>query len=228
MTASQTHSIPTKLALRRTIKARRQASSAVEREQVARSIAAVGLEFPPLRHANCVALYASLADEPGTDLLRAGLRQLRIRVLLPVVPSGSGGSGGCAAPVGIDGSDAPGGPQLDWAEDIGDLRPGGPLALPEPQGPRFGPAELGKAQVVIAPALAVDTVGTRLGRGRGYYDAALALASPQALILALVHDHELLDVEITAIPRDDHDVAVAGVITPTRWMFFTPSREYRQ
>jgi 5-formyltetrahydrofolate cyclo-ligase len=95
--------------------------------------------------------------------------------------------------------------------------------LLEPQGPRFGAAELGSAQVVLVPALAVDTIGTRLGRGRGYYDAALACAHPQALILALVHDQELLDAEATPIPREQHDAAVHGVITPTRWMFFSPA-----
>jgi 5-formyltetrahydrofolate cyclo-ligase len=204
MTA-QVELTPTKLALRRTVKAQRQAHTPRQREEVARALAAVGLELPRVRHASCVALYASLADEPGTELLRAGLRDLRVRVLLPIVPA--------------DPDDR----VLDWAQDTGEeLDPAGPLALPEPAGPRLGPGALAAAQVVIAPALAVDTSGTRLGRGRGYYDGALAGADPAALVLVVVHDQELLDAGTTPIPREPHDVPVQGVITPTRWMFFAP------
>jgi 5-formyltetrahydrofolate cyclo-ligase len=199
MTAAATQLIPSKLALRRTVKAQREARTSAERESAGRSIAAVGLELPRLRRAECVALYASLPDEPSTDRLREGLRELRIRVLLPVVA---------------------GGRNLDWAEDAGRLATTGSLGLPEPAGPRAGAAELGKAQVVIVPALAVDTIGTRLGRGRGYYDTALTQAHPDALILALVHDSEVLDAGTTPIPREPHDLAVHGVITPTRWIYF--------
>ncbi|HST81692.1 MAG TPA: 5-formyltetrahydrofolate cyclo-ligase [Kineosporiaceae bacterium] len=202
MPASQAQLIPTKLALRRTLKAQRHGRTAAERDQVARAIAAVGLELPRLRQADCVAVYASLPEEPGTALLRAGLRELGIRVLLPVV------------------GDDPESRRLDWAQDQGELVSAGALNLLEPPGERFGPAELGKAQVILVPALAVDTTGTRLGRGGGYYDTALTQADPHALRLALVHDQEVLDAETTPIPREPHDVEVHGAITPTRWMFF--------
>jgi 5-formyltetrahydrofolate cyclo-ligase len=207
MSASQAQLIPTKLALRRTLKAQRHNRSTAERDQVGRAIAAVGLELPRLRRADCVAVYASLPEEPGTALLRAGLRELRIRVLLPVI------------------GDDPGSRRLDWAEDHGELTTSGVLNLLEPTGRRFGPAEIGQAQVILVPALAVDTTGTRLGRGGGYYDTALTQADPQALLLALVHDQEVLDAETTPIPREPHDIAVHGVITPTRWMFFSPARD---
>ena len=204
MTITQAQPKPGKSALRRAVQAQRQARPLAERQQVGQAIAAVGLELPQVRRASCVTVYASLPDEPDTSLLRAGLRELGIRVLLPIVDA--------------DPDDR----ELDWAQDDGDLRPTGRLALPEPQGPRFGLSEVARAQVVIVPALAVDTVGTRLGRGRGYYDNALAHADPTALILALVHDREVLDAAATPIPREPHDVAVHGVITPTRWMFFGP------
>ncbi len=207
MSASQAQLIPTKLALRRTLKAQRRGRTSAERDAVDRAIAAVGLELPRLRRADCVAVYASLPEEPGTTLLRAGLRELGIRVLLPVV------------------GDDPDDRQLDWAEDQGELASSGALNLLEPPGRRFGPAEIGKAQVILVPALAVDTTGTRLGRGGGYYDTALTQAHPRALVLALVHDQEILDADSTPIPCEAHDVRVQGVITPTRWMFFRSDRE---
>lgn len=196
--------ILTKPGLRRALKAQRRELSPAEQEQAGRAIAAVGLELPRLRRAGCVAVYASLPEEPGTDLLRAGLRELGIRVLLPVV--------------GAD----PDYRRLDWAQDHGELARAGPLRLPEPAGPRLGPDEIASAQVVLVPALAVDTTGTRLGRGGGYYDAALAHRHPDTLVLALLHDVEVLDARTTAIPREPHDVGVHGVITPSRWMFFSP------
>jgi 5-formyltetrahydrofolate cyclo-ligase len=210
MPASRTDAIAAKRALRQTVKAEREGRSQGEREQVAGAIAAVGLELAPLRRARCVSAYASVGDEPGTALLRAGLRELGIRVLLPVVPGGA---------------DREADRTLDWAEDDGELTVAGALKLPEPSGRRFGPAEIGTAQVILVPALAVDSTGTRLGRGGGYYDSALTLAAPDALVLALLHDSEVLDATITPIPREPHDIGVHGVITPSRWLFFSQERE---
>jgi 5-formyltetrahydrofolate cyclo-ligase len=214
MPVSRTDVIPAKRALRQTLKAERADRSPGEREQVARAIAAVGLELGQLRRARCVSTYASLNDEPGTTLLRAGLRELGIRVLLPVVPDNTDRK-----------ADRQAGRTLNWAEDDGDLTTAGALNLPEPSGRRFGPDEIGTAQVILVPALAVDSTGTRLGRGGGYYDTALTRAAPNALVLALLHDSEVLDATITPIPREPHDVGVHGVITPTRWLFFSRGRE---
>jgi 5-formyltetrahydrofolate cyclo-ligase len=53
----------------------------------------------------------------------------------------------------------------------------------------------------------------RMGRGGGSYDRALArLAgiSPRPLVLALLHDGELVD----AVPAEPHDQPVDGAITP--------------
>jgi 5-formyltetrahydrofolate cyclo-ligase len=199
VTSAEPELTPTKLALRRTVRAQRDGRSAEERERVARSLAMVALELPAIRAARCVAAYGSRPDEPGTGPLREALRTRGTRVLLPVV---------------VDDKN------LDWAEDDGDLvaSPGG-MRLPEPTGPRLGQHALTDADVVIVPALAVDTFGARLGQGRGYYDRALQQLDEGILVLALVHDEEVLDAA-TPVPADPHDIAVHGAITPTRWMFF--------
>ena len=62
------------------------------------------------------------------------------------------------------------------------------------------------ARVVFAPALAVDTHGTRLGRGRGCYDRVLARTT--ALTVAVVHPWELVE----ELPRDAHDRPVDAVV----------------
>jgi 5-formyltetrahydrofolate cyclo-ligase len=64
---------------------------------------------------------------------------------------------------------------------------------------------------VLVPALAVDRVGVRLGRGAGCYDRALARVGPQVPTIALVYDGELLD----EIPADSHDQRVRMVARPS-------------
>jgi 5-formyltetrahydrofolate cyclo-ligase len=89
--------------------------------------------------------------------------------------------------------------------------------MPEPEGTLLGPEALGQADVVLVPALAVDRQGNRLGKGRGYYDAALQHAAPGAPVIALLFDDEVL---ATPLPREDHDVPVTGVLTPAGWTIF--------
>ena len=67
---------------------------------------------------------------------------------------------------------------------------------------------LATCDVVLAPALAADHAGHRLGRGAGYYDRALeGLGVP---IVAVVFDDELLP----QIPHEPHDVDIDAVLTP--------------
>jgi len=100
---------------------------------------------------------------------------------------------------------------LDWAVFAGSVDPG-PRGLLEPPGPRLGVDALASADLVLVPALAVSHSGIRMGRGGGSYDRALAVlpAGPPPLVIALLHDGELLD----SVPAEPHDRAVHGVITP--------------
>ena len=95
---------------------------------------------------------------------------------------------------------------LDWAEWDG--LPGAPL----------GPEAIADADAVLAPALAVASDGTRLGRGGGSYDRALARVRADAEVAALLFDDELVD----ALPSDPWDVRVRAVVTPTGWRAIDP------
>jgi len=81
------------------------------------------------------------------------------------------------------------------------------------EGPRLGLEGIAAAQVILAPALAVDHSGTRLGQGGGSYDRALARRHREAVIVAVVNDEEYA---ARPLPRDAHDVTVNAVITPGR------------
>lgn len=95
---------------------------------------------------------------------------------------------------------------LDWA--VGPVMPVG-RGLREPTGPRLGLDAIGSCDVVLVPALAVDRVGTRLGRGGGSYDRALRRAI--GLTIAVLYDDELVE----RLPAQPHDVAVRAVVTPS-------------
>jgi len=78
------------------------------------------------------------------------------------------------------------------------------------------------AAVVVVPALAVDRSGHRLGQGGGSYDRALPRRSPGALVVALVHDDEIVDTE--TVPVDQQDVSVDAVVTAaTGWVSLSPA-----
>ena len=82
----------------------------------------------------------------------------------------------------------------------GTRRPAGPLRAD-------GLAGVG---LLLVPAVAVDTSGTRLGRGGGSYDRALARRERASLVVAVVHDDAVAD----GLPAQEHDVPVDAVLTP--------------
>ena len=75
--------------------------------------------------------------------------------------------------------------------------------------PAAGVGAVAGCDVVLVPALAVDRRGTRLGRGGGSYDRALARA--RGLVVALLHEGELADL----LPAEPHDVRVDVVALPS-------------
>ncbi|WP_280336621.1 5-formyltetrahydrofolate cyclo-ligase [Nocardia wallacei] len=137
-----------------------------------------------------VAAYVPVGGEPGSTAMLDALRAGGARVLLPVT--------------------GPPGP-LDWAEytGAGSLRRAR-YGLLEPDGPRLSTAAIGSARVVLVPALAVDLAGVRLGRGAGYYDRTLPAARPDARLIAVVRDDEV----VPRLPEEPHDRRMGWALTP--------------
>jgi 5-formyltetrahydrofolate cyclo-ligase len=196
-TAGDDDLVAAKRALRTRIRAERRSRPSRQQGSVADALVSVVLEIPEIATAEVVALYASVPGEPGTGPLRAALRSAGVRVLLPVVLPDD---------------------DLTWAVDDGRTVPpaakGGPVPATEP----LGTDALATADAVLVPALAVDTLGHRLGQGGGSYDRSLRRAHPAAAVVALVHDEELLDAAVEPVPAQAHDVRAGLVATPTRWL----------
>jgi 5-formyltetrahydrofolate cyclo-ligase len=66
---------------------------------------------------------------------------------------------------------------------------------------------------VLVPALAVAADGTRLGRGGGSYDRALARVQAGTTVAALLFDGET----VAELAADPWDVPVSAIATPAGW-----------
>jgi 5-formyltetrahydrofolate cyclo-ligase len=184
--------------LRRAIRAQRGHRSARQRAQAAESLADIIESIPDVRDAGCVAAYAARSAEPGMLPLLDRLMDRGVRVLLPVLGAGLA---------------------RDWADYTGshDLLERAPGRPPEPGGATLGTDAIKLADVVLAPAIAVDTRGVRLGQGGGWYDRALTHLRPGAKVIAVVFPEEVYDAADHPLPLEEHDIRVDAVATTTDW-----------
>ncbi len=181
----------TKSALRKTLLAVRRAAG-TDPDADTRLCSALML-VPELRAAAVVAGYVALPGEPDiTGALRT-LVAAGTQVVLPVL---------------LESGD------LELRQFAADkpLVPG-PLGtrVPAADSPRI---DLAAADVVLVPAVAADRQGHRLGRGGGSYDRALRRVRPDALVVAVVRERELLN----AVPVEPHDYPVNGVLAGARFL----------
>jgi 5-formyltetrahydrofolate cyclo-ligase len=185
-----------KAGLRRRLLDQRARLTAHEKDAAGPALRDRVLALAGPRAGRTVAAYVSTASEPDTAPLLTAFVTGGTTVLLPVLLA--------------DGD-------LDWARYGGpqDLQPAR-FGLLEPVGPRLGVGAVAAAELVVVPALAVDSSGRRLGRGGGSYDRALARVPDGRLVVALLYDHELL----STVPADAHDHAVSAVVTPVRTVAF--------
>ncbi|WUH97741.1 5-formyltetrahydrofolate cyclo-ligase [Spirillospora sp. NBC_00431] len=185
------HDIASKTGLRAELLGRRAAMPPEARSAAGRSIRDALLSVPEIEMAGTIAAYVSMGTEPDTRGLLFALWKRGTYVLLPLLlPDGD----------------------LDWASYEGpDSLVPGPRGCPEPSEPPRGPGAVASADVVLAPAVAVDRQGMRLGRGGGSYDRALARVGPAILTVALLYDPEL----VAALPSEPHDQRVRAAVTPS-------------
>lgn len=183
---------PTKAQLRRQILQTRRALPDSVRQAEEAALKSHVATIPSLGATVCA--YVPTRTEPGSPALLDALLAAGGRVLLPVTRTTA------------DGTPSP----LWWADyRPGELAPAG-FGLLEPTGEALPPDTIGSAATVLVPALAVDRLGVRLGRGAGFYDRSLTLRNPVAALVAVVRDDELVD----ELPSEPHDVPMTHALTP--------------
>jgi 5-formyltetrahydrofolate cyclo-ligase len=180
-----------KAALRSRIVTARRQLGADERAAAGRHLRDALLDLPQLQMAGTVAAYYSAGTEPDTHGLLFALWKRGTYVILPILTADD---------------------DLDWASYEGpDSLIQGPKNLMEPGEPPRGKAAVSRADLILAPALAADRQGNRLGRGGGSYDRALARVDSNIAVIALLYDNELID----RVPAQDHDRKITAVARPS-------------
>ena len=91
-----------------------------------------------------------------------------------------------------------------------DIQPG-KYGIREP-GPHCPQLPLNRLDFVLAPGIAFDLHGRRLGRGRGYYDHILAAV--RGITCGVAFDQQI----VPEIPVEPHDITVRCILTPSRWI----------
>jgi 5-formyltetrahydrofolate cyclo-ligase len=79
--------------------------------------------------------------------------------------------------------------------------------------PALGTGGIAAADSVLVPALAVDRMGVRLGRGGGSYDRVLNRIASGVPRAALLFEDEFVE----RLPADDWDERVTSVVLPSGW-----------
>jgi 5-formyltetrahydrofolate cyclo-ligase len=136
--------------------------------------------------ARVIALYRALPSECGTASLAAALQRGGKEICYPAV--------------------LPGALALAFRRAAG-VFVAGSLGVDEPTG---APVELDQIDLLVVPAVAADERGGRLGRGKGHYDATLAVCRAPAI--ALVFESQL----VPEVPVGEHDRRVAAICTEAR------------
>jgi 5-formyltetrahydrofolate cyclo-ligase len=181
-----------KAALRARLLGARARRPEEERAAAGRLIRDHVLSLPEAQMAGTVAAYFSVGAEPDTRGLVYALWKRGTYVVLPLLrPDGD----------------------LDWASYEGpDSLVPGPRGLLEPAEPPRGVDAVARASLILAPALAVDAQGNRLGRGGGSFDRALARVGARVPVIAVLYDGELLE----QVPAEPHDRPVRLAVLPSR------------
>ena len=188
---------PQKRALRAELRERRRNLTRDERAAATAGITEHLAALARAVGARSVSCYLSAPDEPNTREFANWARDAGLRILFPITRT--------------DGL-------LDWTTATDEEEETlGLFGTPEAVGELLGPIAINDVDLIIVPAAAVDLTGMRLGWGRGYYDKTLGSMERCPPVYAVVFDSELVD----EVPRERHDQAVDGVVTPTRTVEFS-------
>lgn len=175
--------------IRRRLKALRQRLAPEAVRDKSAQIACRVQALTEYRDAACVLVYLALPQEVQTDAVIAAALQAGKRLFVPVVVPGK--------------ADLLISPLTDPAA----VAATGPFGIRQPSAESGPPASPEILDLVLAPGLAFDRRGHRLGFGKGYFDRLFAQLPPPCRRVGLAFDFQVLeDVPATAGDRPVHRV----------------------
>ncbi len=185
-----------KAAIRRKILDRLQSQDPEVRADHSRRIITALLRHEAFIQAKAVLVYLSKDEEVSTDALLAPAFESGKRVFVPVVDRDSD--------------------ELRIAELSGpDTRYQlGPFGIRQPVKEDLKFVSPEAVDLVVAPGVAFDRKGGRIGHGKGYYDRWLSRLGSHVTRVGLAFDFQVLD----AVPQDGNDVQMDTLITEKNTM----------
>jgi 5-formyltetrahydrofolate cyclo-ligase len=181
-----------KAQIRRDVIALRDALDPAERAAASAAIRARLAALPQVSGARTVLAFAAFGSEVDLDPLLDNLIARGVGVFLPFV-------------VGF----SP--PELGIAR-VKDLRADlvpGRFGIREPDPARRREARSDRLDVVIAPGVAFDAAGRRIGYGAGFYDRLIAGLRPGTPVIAAAFACQVLP----RVPATTHDMNVDAIVT---------------
>lgn len=148
------------------------------------------LELPEFRQAVCLALYAPIRGEVDTTLLLSEALAAGKQVLYPLV---------CGAEL-----------RFHRIHSLDQLAQGS-FGIPEPCPVRCA-AQQESFDLLVAPGVAFDRCGHRIGFGKGYYDRYLSGLHPLPCLVGLCHEFQLRE----RLPAEGHDIRMDYVVSDQR------------
>ena len=181
-----------KKALRNKILSLRDALSLDERRQKSNAIQSMLFSLPEFAAAQRLALFISFRSEVLTEsIIRAALSLSKV-IAVPITDLAR--------------------KQLSLSRITDydtDLAPG-TWGIPEPKPDRIRPVTSDELDLVIAPGVALDRKGRRIGYGGGFYDGLLRAMPAKKPVVALAYALQIVDY----VPADPaHDEPVDIIIT---------------
>lgn len=162
-------------------------ASRVRRESSNQALTANLLELVSQLKVQSVATYLSFGTEPATTDFIDSLLDDGIEVLVPkALPDET----------------------LAWFKWDGVSEITSSLGMKEPDENKLLAVSVEQAELLLIPALAVDRMGNRLGRGKGYFDRELSVLLGSK-VYAVCFEDEFLE----TLPSEAHDQRVSGVVT---------------
>lgn len=181
-----------KARIRREVLARRDALAADERARASAAIRDRLLDLDVVAGARTLLGFASFGTEVQLDPLLHDRIGRGVGVFLPYIASMS--------PPVLETVRV-----TDLERDLVPAR----MGIREPAAHGRRPARLDRLDVVIAPGVAFDTAGRRLGYGAGFYDRLLPRLRPGTPVIAVAFATQVID----AVPATPRDVPVDVIVT---------------
>jgi len=155
-----------------------------------RIIAETVLSLPEIQAAQCVAAYASLPAEGGTDEILSSFLKQNKQVVLPRVSGKK--------------------LELYRIRNLSDdLAPQGAFSIREPIPSRCEQISPSKVDFFLIPGVAFDLFGSRAGFGAGYYDRLLSQRRQDAVAAALAFEFQV----VHGLEAAEHDIPADLVVT---------------